>query len=62
MYKVIFTKQSFRSWNVEFIAKIYYYVIICSFEIGVICLQNWNISYSDTLKPKNILTIDISKP
>ena len=40
----------------------YFYVIIRSFEISAIFLQNWNISSSDTLKPKNILTIDISKP
>ena len=40
----------------------YFYVIIRFFEISAIFLQNWNISSSDTLKPKNVLTIDISKP
>ena len=62
IYKVIFTKTVL--WKSEYriyCKKIYSYVIICSFQISAIILQNWNISSSDTLKLKNVLTIDISK-
>ena len=32
---------------------------VCSHEISTVFLQNWNISSSDTLKPKNIPTIKL---